>query len=508
MDKTRERLLLIGVLGTAFLLRCLLLNKESLWLDEFVTWWCVSRDFSAALAAEVTNPPLYYLLLFPWVKVFGLSEIALRSFSILPSIGSVYLAYRFGKRFESAPVGLLAAGYQAVSSFHVFYAQEARTHAWLVFFLLLTSWTLLDALEAAPGRATVWGFVRYGVLAVACLYMHFTATFFLAGHAVYVLWRWWREKDVNSGKVGGFLLAGIGATVCFGPWLFQMLRAASGGGQVRRYLALKLPQAYFSFLFGDTLIPLDEEAVRHVLGTLKEFWFPLTAAVLACALIIPALLRLLGDRGRKLAFPLILSTAPLLICLAVSLKVMVFDERYMQTASPFLYVLLAAAFFEGLRTGGVFRRTAQASAVLFAGLSVVSLWQYYTHPRYGKEQWREAVAAVDAQGTGSTGNTGNTVLLLEPDYLHHCYNYYTRKHLPLVRILTPEREAILAGHPERIPALAGAGRVVFLRSHFPDDEILNALEKRWRETRRQSWPKGKGIESYTFDSGDSGDSGK
>ena len=119
------------ILALGFILRVLWLDREGLWLDEYASWWCASGDLNRALAAERSNPPLYYVMLHFWVQIFGTSEIALRSFSIPPSLGSLVLVYSLGRRLFSPTIALFALGILAISPFQISYAQEARTHAWL-----------------------------------------------------------------------------------------------------------------------------------------------------------------------------------------------------------------------------------------------------------------------------------------------------------------------------------------------------------------------------------------
>ena len=75
--------------------------------------------------------PLYYLLVRPWISV-GKSEFVLRFFSTLWATISIPLIARLGYRLGGARVAVLAAFMLAVSPFHIWYAQEARTYTLLV----------------------------------------------------------------------------------------------------------------------------------------------------------------------------------------------------------------------------------------------------------------------------------------------------------------------------------------------------------------------------------------
>ena len=254
---------LVVILVAALFLRLLMLGRESLWLDEIASWMFASKDLQHVLRSEPTNPPLYYLLLHFWMDWFGTSESAIRSLSVVPSLFSVWLIYHFAERLFTRGIAYLAAVYQAVSTFQIYYAQEGRCFSLLVSILLLATLSLWNALESDSPRRRYLYYGAYAFLGALALYTHFISIFFLAGHGLYVLFR--RPKQLLA--VGTSIAASL---LLFSPWLVTMLGAASRGGQARRYIWLKLPQAYLSFLYGDSLIPLDEEAVQHIPETRLE----------------------------------------------------------------------------------------------------------------------------------------------------------------------------------------------------------------------------------------------
>src|SRR5437016_10859241 len=239
-----------------------------------------SKVLQHVLRSEPTNPPLYYLLLHLWMDWFGTTESAIRSLCVVPSLFSVWLIYHFAERLFTRGIAYLAAVYQAVSTFQIYYAQEGRCFSLLVSILLLATLSLWNALESdSPHRRYLY-YGSYALLGALALYTHYVSVFFLAGHGLYVLLR--RPKQMLA--AGSSLVVSI---ILFSPQLRIMLGAAAGGGQVRRYLLLKLPQAYFSLLYGDSLIPLDEEAVQHIRQTLEANWWILAASLLSLTILAP-----------------------------------------------------------------------------------------------------------------------------------------------------------------------------------------------------------------------------
>jgi uncharacterized membrane protein len=468
------------ILAIAVGLRFAFLSKESLWLDEVSSWW-FATDLHRALTAERTNPPLYYTLLHFWIGWFGTSEAGLRSFSVVPGVLSVGLVYALAKKLFSRGIALGSALYQSISSFQIYYSQEARTFALLVFLLLAAALALWNAMEAESPRRRLIYFCGYTLAGALALYAHFIAVFFLAGFGVFVLLC--RRKQLVA-----FTASTATAVLLFLPWLATMFRAASGGGQsYRRYLFLKLPQAYFSFLFGDTLIPLDVQASTHIRQTLAHFAPVLLSAMLSVAVLLPFVWRAWKRWGDRLGFVMVAASVPVLLAFLVSFKVMVFDERYLIAAAPFLYIVVASAVAELLlwRKGRVptWQNGAALAAVgLYSVLLLVSLYNYFFNPRFGREQWREAVAYIEST------DSGKTMIVFDPSWLHRCYDYYQRRNLPYMSV--PQ-----IADPSR---LAGYSSVWLIRSEADVADEQPNLGSQFKQDSYRLFPKGDGIEVSLF----------
>ncbi len=468
------------ILAIGLVLRCAFLAKESLWLDEVESWW-FATDLGRALTAERTNPPLYYTMLHFWIGWFGTSEAGLRSLSVVPGVLSIGLVYALAKRLLSRGIALGAALYQSISSFQIYYSQEARTFAWLVFFILAAGLALWNALEAAPGRRRFLLFSGYALLGALALYSHFITVFFLAGFGLFVLLR--RRKQLIP-----FIASSAVAVLLFLPWVVTLLRAAAGNGQnYRRYLFLKLPQAYFSFLFGDTLIPLDGDAVTHIRSTLTHFAPLLLGATFSVAVLLPFAWLAWKRWADRLEYALVAAVVPVLLAFLVSFKVMVFDERYLIAAAPFLYIVVAAAIAEllGWRRGRVpaWQGSAALAAVgLFSVLLLVSLYNYFFNPRFGREQWREAVAYIESQ------DAGKTFIVFDPKWVHRCYDYYEKRSLPYGSVSDLADSGKLAGYDA----------IWFVQSESDSTTPQDIFGDHYKRDSQRVFPKGGGIEVSLF----------
>jgi mannosyltransferase len=119
------------------------LDRQSFWLDELVTVSLVRRDFGDMLATipgTEATPYLYYVLAWPWTRLFGFGEFGLRSLSALAGTAVIPVAYAAGATLVARRAGLIAAALVSVSPFLVWYSQEARSYS---LFVLLAACSVL-----------------------------------------------------------------------------------------------------------------------------------------------------------------------------------------------------------------------------------------------------------------------------------------------------------------------------------------------------------------------------
>src|SRR5437899_1954089 len=80
------------------------------------------RDSVADVLAGVradTHPPLYFLLLHFWIRLFGESDLALRSLSALFGVLALPVIFAAAARLAGRRVGVLAALFSALSPWQI-----------------------------------------------------------------------------------------------------------------------------------------------------------------------------------------------------------------------------------------------------------------------------------------------------------------------------------------------------------------------------------------------------
>ena len=164
------------------------LTYHSLWLDEALSVGWARLPVRAILPAGLglvqdKHPPLYYLLLHGWIRLFGDGEVAVRGLSVLAGALAVPLGYQLVRHLCGHWAGLAAALLLAFNPFLVWYSQEVRMFGLTTTLLLAASLCLVHAL----GRRGGGWWLAYILLAAASFYTYLFSALVLAAHGVYAL---------------------------------------------------------------------------------------------------------------------------------------------------------------------------------------------------------------------------------------------------------------------------------------------------------------------------------
>jgi hypothetical protein len=161
--------------------------RGSFWLDELHTAWVVSGEFDqVAHRATIGNQsPVFYWLLWPYARVFGLSEIALRLPSLVASSAALVAVFLLARRWTSSSLGgLCAAAALAVeANSAMFYASEARVYAGVQLLAILQIYVFGEVLRTANLRHRA----SLIVLSWLLFYLHYTTALLLAAEFIALL---------------------------------------------------------------------------------------------------------------------------------------------------------------------------------------------------------------------------------------------------------------------------------------------------------------------------------
>ena len=355
----------MALVGVAALLRFGTLGSKGLWGDEISTVWLVQLrypDLLHSVARLESTPPLYYSLAWVWARLFGTGTVAIRSLPALLGVATVPVTYLAARHFVSRQTALMAAALIAVNPLLVWYSQEARSYALLVF---LSAVGLLCFARASrdptTGRLAAWAAASSAALAT-----HYFAVFLLLPQA-YVLARDPRRRRAVATALGIVCLTG----------------------------AALLPLALHQRSFGHADWISHSSLVDRVAGLpglfTAGFDAPSPAFIVAGGLLALTVAYIAARRGtdhdRRGAARLVgLGLAALALPVALALLgVDYFSARNSLAA----LVPLAIGLSAGLTARGVPMARIAAAAMIAFSLTVVAATA--GQPKFHSEDWRGAV---------------------------------------------------------------------------------------------------------------------
>ncbi len=120
----------------------LLLFTQSFWRDEAFSYFMAKKSLLEIIqsTAKDFSPPLYYLVLHYWMKVFGSTEIALRSLSLVFFWATIYVAFLFLNDIFKIKLkkSFFYLIFFIINPLLLYYAFEARMYTMFAFFASLS----------------------------------------------------------------------------------------------------------------------------------------------------------------------------------------------------------------------------------------------------------------------------------------------------------------------------------------------------------------------------------
>ncbi len=392
LRQQRQRLLVIILL--ALVLRLILLDAKSLWLDEAASWRKSLGPATVILNERSDpHPPAYYLFLHTWTYT-GNSEFLLRLPSAVFGALTVLVLYGVGRTLNATKAGLLAAFLLAIDPIHIWYSQEVRMYA-MVTFLTLTgvyfavqllrrgSWidwlgcwlAFVNAAYFDYGGLIVWGLQIAVVIGLSG---------WLRTHGLSHFWKW--------------LSAQVVVVMLYVPWAQNAARA-------------------FDFLLGGHVFKLIVEGAGR-LGLAIETQ-AVTGAVIGAGLVALLLvvsgLQVIQRRnaGKSVPARLLQFTAWAMLglyvmwLLAAAWPRLYSVKRQLVILIPYFLLAVAAALLYLNRRTMLYAAAAGAIAVTALNLMV-----------WSKEDWRGAAKLIAAAGQSQDAIVGL------PDWISIPFTYY------------------------------------------------------------------------------------
>jgi mannosyltransferase len=192
---------LFSIFISGICLRIHNLSYLSLWNDEAFSRYYFDTGLSFMLTEGLrseSSPPLYYMAIGAWIQLFGWSEAALRSLSVVSSSLAIILVYALGRELFGRRQGLVASALFALSATQIYYAQEARPYALLLIPVALILFACARYLRKPASLLTILLYVGAAILGA---YTHVTIALFVASCGLIVMVATWDTGELFGGSV-------------------------------------------------------------------------------------------------------------------------------------------------------------------------------------------------------------------------------------------------------------------------------------------------------------------
>jgi len=472
-ERRRERLvwtvLLLAILALSLLLRVHGIGSESYWGDEACSLTTAKVDASQIVKEtnvyNRTSNPLYFFFLHYWIGVFGDSESATRFLSAVFGILAVFAIYKMGELLFDRETGLLSALLLGLSTFHIWYSQEARGYSLLVLLAICSMYFFARYLKKSDSLLLV----GYMVSTTLMMYTHTFGLFILAAQSIYLLSQGFCKSRLKElARLQGPVL------LLFVPWvpfLVTNTLLVERGGPLLHLPVPSLASITETFLkySGSVLLLVFFLALSYLAIAAEQKKNKKGGSIPKAASIYLLLL--------WLSIPIIL---PFLIS---QVSAPIYRVRYTILASPAFY-LLAAAGARGITN----RRLKLVTLATLVALLALAFVYYGEH----KDQWREAVKYVEANA-----KTGDLVLLDRNHCTRAVFGYYSKR-TDIDKIQFPARGRVNETNIAGIwPLVEGRDRVWVLHVNdgYTKDSIAKAIAGAYGLSDHRTYPR---IDVYLF----------
>jgi 4-amino-4-deoxy-L-arabinose transferase-like glycosyltransferase len=215
--------LLVVLLAISAYLRTRFISGQ-FWMDEAITTGISSHSLGAipGILRHDGNPPLFYLLLHGWMSMFGSSEAATHSLSLLFGLLSVPVGMWAGWSLFGRRAGVMAAVLFAFNAWLTYYAQETRMYELMALLGIIATAAFIHAFVY---RRRGYLVLFAGAMA-AMLYTHSWGVFFFVG-ALVALVPAYVVSDDRRALVRDALMAFVAAGILYLPWVPNLLYQAA-----------------------------------------------------------------------------------------------------------------------------------------------------------------------------------------------------------------------------------------------------------------------------------------
>jgi uncharacterized membrane protein len=157
------------------------------------------------------NPPLHFIVLHYWVELFGIGSISVRSLSLVFSLLTIPVLYKFSRKIFNANYSIIIVSFFIFSTFNHFHALEARVYSLMVLLVVLIFYEIYK-LVFNDG----FSFFKLAIWNALLMYSHYLGAITI-GVELLILSVFYYKLTKKS--ISYFFLSGVISIILFAPGL-------------------------------------------------------------------------------------------------------------------------------------------------------------------------------------------------------------------------------------------------------------------------------------------------
>lgn len=386
------------LLVVATVLRIWYIGKTDLGGDESFSLYMALQSVPdlVRMLCQGDNPPLWELLLHYWVKLFGISEMSIRTLSLIFSVLTVIPLYIAGEKYIHRFAGMAAALCYCFSTFSIFMAHECRVYSLIGF---CTASSVLLFIGAARNPKP-FRFVLLTLVNLMLMYGHYLSVWIIVMEFIIAL----GIKPVRQKIWKPYLIHAAALILLFVPMFPVLFTRFFDSGVNGTWIAKTTSlEALYDFLWRMCNVP-----VTTVL-----------AIILLVSTFVLLIIRIVKKQyafGNTTLLTL-LWVVPLVVSFVLSFFTGFFLDRYFYFLFPVFYLSIAAYgyYLFPKRSSWGLGLTALFTVAMGISCSPDSSTQRFSG-------WHSSIKPIVSQLVEAKEN-GNALVIL-PEYFDKQFTYY------------------------------------------------------------------------------------
>jgi uncharacterized membrane protein len=398
---------------------------QSVWFDEAYSIIISKQSFSRiiSLTSVDVHPPFYYFILHIWGNIFGWSELALRSLSVLLMGGAAIIAGLLLKKLFGLRVALFAIPFTAFSSMLLRYGFEIRMYALASLIGIAATYILVLAVSSKNNKTALWFYILYAVLLAIGMYTLYYMALVWVAHLVWLVIISLKNKELVFRQK--WIWAYVLGFIIYIPWIPVILKQLAGG-------ALSVSSicdfVNISSVFGIVSFSFLYRSIEQ-LGAFNSI---IVLFLIFEIIYLSIRVFQLADKKDKNNLILIACyvVVPVIVLAVASLYKPVYNERYLS------HVLIGGSMFLGVASARVTKNSSWKAklpvllmvVILALGIGQLSKVGNYNFNRIQKPGLKQVASAMSDCGNGIVVLAGDPYVAIELNYyVKFCsVNFYAK----------------------------------------------------------------------------------